>query len=250
METQTENYDISFFKPTTELARINRNLTIKLLIIWAVAIFGFHAFMRLIETPTPEPAYLAFEQVWGNVKSGNGTIEEKQTFAKSTLSVLGKLLVQPADKEVLDKVLNYVSYSLVADDKKDDFVGYVSEFNKIKEVATSLSDEKYVAFKTKIIEESAVLLNVESYSLEAKLMPFELSTEYMSAYDAENNKQVEAVMAKYLIHNQSFLTDTIVFGYPFHYFYTSVFLLILFIVICWVYCYRIDKIHKELGIEG
>lgn len=248
METKSDNYDISFFKPTTELAKFNRNLTIKLLLIWVVAIFGFHVLLRIIEKPTPEPAYTAFKKVWNNVKSENATVEEKQIFIKSALSVLGKLSIQANDRIILVKAISSAIYELVPEPSKQDFYDQVSEFIKIKDEITSLSDEKYVALKTKITEESALLLGLNAYSLKAKLIPFELISSNMKNNDTKNIEFVETVMAKYLIHNQSFLTDFKFLGFPFHYFYTSVFLLILFVGLCWFYCYRTDKILEKLGI--
>ncbi|MCK5538535.1 MAG: DUF4212 domain-containing protein [Bacteroidales bacterium] len=250
MEAQANDYDISFFKPTTELAKINRNLTIKLLLIWVVAIFGFHILLRVIEKPTPEPAYISFNSVWNNVKAGNASAEEKQVFIKSALSVLGKLSIQTEDKVILDRALSSIVYELVPEQSRELFFNDVLEFNKIKGELTSLSDEKYIALKTKIITESANLIGVEIFSLAAKLMPFVLISENISNLNIDDHELVAATMSKYLIHNQSFLTDFKLFGYPFHYFYTSVFLLVLFVVLCWVYCYRIDKIHQELGLEN
>lgn len=249
MEAQTNDYNISFFNPTTELAKINRNLTLKLLLIWVVAIFGFHILLRVIETPTPEPAYNSFVEVWDNVKAGNASTVEKQTFVNSALSVLGKLSIQAEDKEILDKAVSSITYELIAEEKRVNFINQLAEFNEIKDGITSLSDKKYVALKTKIIEESADLLGIKPFSLKAKLMPFVLIPGNTTKLEA-NNELIAASMAKYLIHNQSFLTDSKFLGYPFHYFYTSVFLLVLFIGLCWVYCYRIDKIYHELGLEN
>lgn len=249
METQSDNYNISFFKPTTELAKINRNLTIKLLLIWVVAIFGFQIFLKIVEKPTPETAYTSFKEVWLKVKSENATVEEKQVFIKSALSVLGKLSINPNDRMILDKAVSSVAYVLVPEQAKESFLNQVVEFNKIKDEITRLSDEKYVVVKTKITEVSASLLGVNVYSLEAKLMPFELISENMKSFDTKNNDLVEGVMSKYLIHNQSFLTDFKFLGFPFHYFYTAIFLLILFVGLCWFYCYRTDKIHEKLRIE-
>ena len=248
METQSDNYNISFFKPTTELAKINRNLAIKLLLIWVIAIFGFHFLLRIIEKPTPEPAYISFKGVWQSVKSENATIQEKQIFIKSALSVLGKLLIQDKDRLILNKAISSVTYELVDEQAKENFFNTVTEFNKVKTKITSLSDKKYVALKTQIINEAATLLDVNDYSLEAKLIPFELIASEMKNIDDKNNELVEGVMSKYLIHNQSFLTDFKFLGFPFHYFYTSVFLLVLFVGLCWFYCYQTDLIHKKLGI--
>ena len=248
METQNQDYNISFFKPTTEVARVNRNLTMKLLLIWVIAIFGFHILLRVIEKPTPEIAYTSFKSVWENVKTGNATLDENRVFIKSALSVLGKLLIQPDDRVVLDKAVSSVLYNITPETKRVNLSSNVDEFNNIKDKIETLQDKKYVALKSDIIKDVSEIIDVEPYSLEANLVPFELTSENMKNQDIANIDLVEGVMAKYLIHNQSFLTDTKFLGYPFHYFYTAVFLLILFVALCWVYCYKIDKLDIKLGI--
>ncbi|MFC1670672.1 DUF4212 domain-containing protein, partial [Spirochaetota bacterium] len=51
----------------------------------------------------------------------------------------------------------------------------------------------------------------------------------------------------YLIHNRNVLTDIKFLGFPFHYFYTSQLLLIMFVLICLVYCIATDRIHRKYG---
>jgi len=63
----------------------------------------------------------------------------------------------------------------------------------------------------------------------------------------DNKEKLPAIMSLYLTHNQSVLTDTQFLGFPFHYFYTSVFLLVLFVALCWVYCFIIDRMHSKMG---
>ncbi len=250
MENKSNDFNISFFKPTTKLAKINRNLSFKLLTIWALAIFGFHFFMRVIEKPTPEPAYISYQNVWENIKNGDATTPQKQEYIKSTLMVLGKLIIKAEDKAILDKSLGSVFTSLLANEKKEGFTKKIAEFNSLKGKIKTLADKKYVALRDEITKECATTLGVKTFSLEAKIIPFELTSENLTITKDVHNENVEAVMAKYLIHNQSFLTDMQFLGYPFHYFYTSVFLLVLFIGLCWIYCYRIDKIYHKLGLEN
>ena len=89
MSDSTNGYHFSFFKPTTPQATANRNMVLWLVSIWFVAIFGFHILLRVIEKPTPEPAYITFENVWENVENGTASAEQYQEFGKATLSVLG-----------------------------------------------------------------------------------------------------------------------------------------------------------------
>ena len=71
----------------------------------------------------------------------------------------------------------------------------------------------------------------------------------MESFDTESRDVVAEAMGLYLIHNRSVLTDLKFLGFPFHYFYTAVFLLILFVGLCWLYCVRTDLFNKKYGIE-
>jgi len=238
------NYDISFFKPTTELARKNRNLTIWLLLIWVVAIFGFHIVLKVIEKPTPEPIYGTFENVWQNIQSNTATEQDKIDFSYSTLSVLCKVFITPEEREILDNAFGATLYSLLSNDKKSELLTLLSELENYE-----IGTENYEKTKSAISSIVATTLNIEEFSIQSKISPLELKEPLILAYNTNNNTEIEAIMQRYLIHNQSFLTDFTFLGFPFHYFYTAVFLLILFVGICWFYCMRIDKTLKELGIE-
>ena len=63
------------------------------------------------------------------------------------------------------------------------------------------------------------------------------------------SSEIPAIMSRNLIHNQSILTDTIILGFPFHYFYSALFLLVLFVTICVVYCRAIDKVMAKYELE-
>ena len=60
MEEQ-KDYRISFFKPTTPFSKTNRNLVITLVLIWAIAVFGFQILLRVMEKPTPEKTLITFD---------------------------------------------------------------------------------------------------------------------------------------------------------------------------------------------
>lgn len=49
------------------------------------------------------------------------------------------------------------------------------------------------------------------------------------------------------VSGASFLTETQFLGFPFHYWYSSQFLIALFIGLCYVYCKFIDKLESEYG---
>ena len=242
MEEKTENYDISFFKPTTPLARFNRNITISLVTVWTLAIFGFHILLRLVEKPTPEPVYTEFEKVWDNVSNGTASADEEKVFVSSCLSVLGKLAVNDNDKAVLNNAVSASFAKLVPESLQGELKEKVNAFASAQtDTSLTLASESYQNAKLAIVEWAAPYTGLEKHTLKAKLLPFTLKTDKIETFKDEDKEKVPAVMAKYLIHNQSFLTDFKFLGFPFHYFYTAVFLLILFVGLCWIYCYRTDK---------
>jgi hypothetical protein len=237
---EKKDYNISFFKPTTPLARFNRNLIIVLFSVWAVAIFGFQILLRIVETPTPEKAYINYELVWDNIKSEKASDADKQVFIKSALSVLGKITIDPNDRLFLSNSVNKLTLELVPETEKNAFTSKVDAFKK-----SDFGEPDYQNLKNGLSVASAEYIGVNPNTLEAKLIPFELVTANSTNLDP---KAVESIMAKYLIHNQSFITDYIFLGFPFHYFYTAVFLLILFVGLCLYYCIATDIAMKKLGI--
>jgi len=247
---EQKDYRISFFKPTTEFSKINRNLVIVLILIWGISVFGFQILLRIMEKPTPEKTLVTFERVWENVKAGNASTEEKVEFADCVLSVLGKstLAAKPDKKAALNNALSWVVYDLMANDSlRSNFIGEISSFEKRRSELSDLKDPEYVSAKAEIINKVAPILNLEDYSLKAKLIPLELRSAGMESFSQENKDKLHGIMSLYLTHNQSVLTDTVFLGFPFHYFYTAVFLLILFVVLCWIYSFMIDRVHTRMG---
>jgi len=236
-----KDYNISLFKPTTALAKFNRNLILGLFTVWAVSIFGFQIWLKIIEKPTKEIAYIQYEQVWNQVKNGQASDAEKQVYIKSALSVLGKVTLAEGDRFFLNSSVKKLTIELVPEPEKGDFLAKIEAFE-----AKDYGDDGYQELKAELSIASANYIDVEPYSLEAKLIPLELIAAQFSKI---NIQEIEVIMAKYLIHNQSYLTDTVVFGFPFHYFYTAVYLLILFVALCLYYCIATDRAMKRLGIE-
>lgn len=250
MQTQHEEYTISFFKPTTPEAKKRRDLTIVLVIIWATAIFGFQILLRIMEEPTPEQAYLDFESSWEQLKTGNNNNTSKQKFCKSLLSVLGKVTLKPDDKVVLSKAFSSVSYELLVGQDLEKLKKSNKRLISLKKQIKSLNNEEYVALKRSITTMLALRINIPEHSLKAKLIPLVLTPEGTQGLSNADKDKLPLVMKKYLIHNQSAITNFKFLGFPFHYFYTAVFLLILFISLCWIYCYRIDKMEETLAMES
>ncbi len=248
MDKSPQDYHISFFKPTTPRAKKNRNMVIWLFSIWFIAIFGFQIVLRIIEKPTPEPSYLSFQNVWKNVQSESPGTIELQEFGKVTLSVLGKVAISQDEKKILDNAMSWAIYELTDDSLKAGLIARVQEFEKIKSEITNISDPTYLQTKLSLTKDLSPVLNLHELDVRSTILPLELSSIDMVVLTDQSIENLPEIMEKYLVHNQSFLTDTKFLGFPFHYFYTAVFLLMLFISLCLIYCFRTDKINRELNI--
>ena len=222
--TNHEQYEVNFFKPLTDHAKANRNLISTLAIIWAIAVFGFHFLLIWITTPTPEQTLSDFNSVWPQVvEETSATIEMKQVFAKSMLMVLGKnIAVKDDHKAVLKESLSWSVYSMQPDSIKPQY--------KLEPISATtnigLSSDGFDKIMRDLLPSS--LVKVESSSL-----------------SDESKKALPEIMNLYLIHNQSFLTDFTFLGFPFHYWYTAQFLLILFVLLCLYYAVSIDRMNRE-----
>ena len=246
MDKTPNDYHISFFKPTTPQAVANRNMVVWLVLIWFVAIFGFHFLLWLIEKPTPEPAFTTFEKVWPKIEAGSPSQADLQELGQSTLSVLGKMALTADDKVVLDNAMSWALYQL--SDDKDGLVSQIKEFEKQKSDIQELSDAGYIASKKKLSDDLSKVLNLSNLDVRSKILPLELASADIENMSEATKKNLPAVMKKYLVHNQSFLTDFKFLGFPFHYFYTAIFLLILFVGLCWLYCVRTDQLNAKMDI--
>ena len=122
MDPQQNQYHISFFKPTTDSARRNRNMVVQFVLIWAVAIFGFQILLKILEKPVPEPAYIQFESSWANIKDGAPAVADLQNAGQAVLSVLGKVAIDPAHREALDNAVSWMAYQIADSAQKADLV--------------------------------------------------------------------------------------------------------------------------------
>ncbi len=249
MDNSTDEYHISFFKPTTERARFNKKLVLWLVSVWFIAIFGFQILLRIVQKPTPEPSYLSYENVWDNVKSGNASASEYQEFGVATLSILGKVAIAPDERIILDNALSYSVLQLIPDSMQQKVIAHIKKFEFLQENIVSISDPEYLAEKASLTKHLSPRLGLSDMDVRTKLLPLELKSENITDLTDETVNKLPGIMKKYLVHNQSFLTDAKFLGFPFHYFYTAVFLLILFVGLCWIYCVTIDKYNKKMGIE-
>ncbi|MBN1116608.1 MAG: DUF4212 domain-containing protein [Bacteroidales bacterium] len=248
MNDSPNDYHISFFKPTTPQAKANRNMAVWLALIWAVSIFGFQFLLRILEKPTPEPAYSTFEQVWPEILKGEATQANLQELSKVSLSVLGKIAIAPEDKPVLDNAFNWSVFQLITDSVQEAYLTKIAGFEKYKEEIENINDKKYIDMKNTLSEALSKVIGLDRNDVRTTILPLELNSVQCKELSAETYSNLPKVMEKYLVHNQSVLTDTVILGFPFHYFYTAVFLLILFVGLCWIYCVRTDNLNAKFNI--
>lgn len=225
--TENNTYDFNFFKPLSGHAKANRKLILILAAIWAFAVFGFQFVLILLNEPTPEKSYNVFESVYPQVlEDENAAIEMKQDFAKSIISVIGKnIAVSDQHKEVLKNVLSWTVISMQNDSMKNIF-------------RNELNDEAYA------LAANSIGLKPEGFDkIMIDLLPSSLVKVDFDELKEEYKTELPGIMKLYLVHNQNALTDFKFLGFPFHYWYTAQFLLILFVILCLVYALVIEKMN-------
>ncbi len=249
MDNTTHDYHISFFRPTTPHTTANRNMVLGMVTTWFIAIFGFQFLLWVLEKPTPEPAYLTFQNIWGAIEGGNPNKTELQEFGQISLLVLGKIAVTPDDKIALSNALSWSVYQLTGEAQKEEIVDKVKRMETLKLEIDNISDVEYINAKLELSTSLSPKLKLSVLDVRSKILPLELSSASMDKLTGETKETIPGIMKKYLVHNQSFLTDTKFLGFPFHYFYTAIFLLILFVGLCLAYCIKIDLLNARLHIE-
>lgn len=255
MEASSNDYNFSIFKPGTPYGKRNRNLILILLTIWFVAIFGFQALLLIFEKPTPEKPLITFESVWENVKNGNASEQEKEDYINSLIAVNGKSSVKPPHRTVLVNALTAAVYEMVSDQEKLVLSAQVKELSAIKGKMNVATDAEYINLKDDLNNLKATInsianekTGIDPTNNKEAILPYSLNAEAkpLSQSDIE---ALPGIMKLYLTHNQSFLTDTKFLGFPFHYFYTAEFLLILFVALCLIYSKRTDQLQKKYLIK-
>jgi len=227
---------VNFFIPQTEHARQNKKIILTFVTIWAVAVFGFQFLLMLLNTPTPEENYTKFEQLWPEVQVENPSDANLQDFSKVVLSVLGKnIALKPEHKSTLSEALCWNVNSILPDTQKESFISFAKGNDGSSR-------------NTEVIANVTQALNLKPEGFE-KLMINLLPTSLISQNPAELSLTVmtdlPGIMKLYLVHNQNFFTDFKFMGFPFHYWYTAQFLLLLFVGLCLSYVILIEKLNKE-----
>ena len=152
----------------------------------------------------------------------------KQEFSKVLLSVLGKnIAVKDEHKNVLKEVLSWTVFTMQTDSTKHLF-----------------QEEPY---------RDAVFAAVKSIGLASDgfdkimidLLPSSLVQVQSDELNPESKAAVPGIMELYLVHNQNVFTNFRFFKFPFHYWYTAQFLLIMFVSLCLIYAVAIDRMNKK-----
>jgi len=255
MQPNTD-YHFNLFQPFTEHGRKIRNLILTMLTIWAICIFGFQILLKLVEKPTPEKTLVRFEAAYAPMLTGSTDPMVIKEFLHSLVLTSGKSVVKPADQEVLRAGINLALRMLVPETELGALKTNLPELARLKEKIAAANDQNYLDLKTGISKIQSELMTITApYTgfapggLESVILVSSLQSNVPAGLSAPGLSALPEIMKLYLTHNQSFLTDFKFLGFPFHYFYTAVFLLILFVGMCLLYNLRLDRRMKIESIE-
>ena len=230
---ESKSYDVNFFKPSTPFLKENIRAIVIGLVVWGVATYGFQILLKIMETPTPEASYVTFQQIEPKLADGSASPEETVQAANTYLTLLGKSAANLKNED-LKNAFTSTLYGLLPDAEK----------KTLLTVASSAATDKTVN-----VDFINTALGITNNKAMMAVVPYAL-TAVTPDKMAMTNESLKPVMDKFFIHNQSVLTDTIVLGFPFHYLYTALILLVTFVLICLVYCQVIDKMMKKYGMES
>ncbi|MCK5384940.1 MAG: DUF4212 domain-containing protein [Alphaproteobacteria bacterium] len=226
-------YDFNFFKPSSAYARSNTLLISSIIIIWALAVFGFHFLLKAVETPVPEKQLATFEQVWPSVIDKTATPQQLQGLAGVYLNLIGRHISLRGD-ENFKLCFTSTVYDLLPENERPAFLALTQkELSELKSMTSGV----------------AANIGLEKDGILTQVLPYALVPYDGKPVDSKVLETVPGTMQKYLVHYRSVLTDTKVLGFPFHYFYTAVFLLVLFVSLCLVYCKIFDRIVEKYEME-
>ncbi len=228
-EKQPISRDVNFFYPQTAHSLADMKMIIILVLVWFFAVFGFQFLLLVFNKPTPEPAYTSFQSIWSSIQEGTANQTEQQEFARITLSVLGKnIALQPEHKAVLQDALSIITINLLPESQREAFL-------------SNLNDESGMST---VVNQAVEAIGLETSGMD-KLRIDLLPSSLVPVTGYELSPELPGIMELYLVHNRSFLTDSRFIGFPFHYWYTAQFLLILFVVLCLIYAWLTDRLNEK-----
>lgn len=251
----TDQYNFSLFRPRNKHGRKNRNVILTMLLIWAVAVFGFQFLLRILEKPVPEGSLVKFETLWPLAVSGNISETDLGALLGALLHVQGKNTVKAEEQKVVSNAINTGMFRLIPDSLKQLVATSAGSAKALKKDLSTAKGEDYLRIRDEINKLTSVTgalvlpySGFEEGTLEARLLVSSLTADYPATFSDPVFSGLPAIMKLYLTHNRSVLTDSIFLGFPFHYFYTAVFLLILFIGLCIVYNILVEWRLKQEGV--
>lgn len=218
------DYSVNFFSPKTGHAKDNMKLTIFLILIWFFAVFGIQFYMAFNNTPKPEKSYALYKDNFDAVKDASANRQQLQDFSKSILFVLGKnFVVSDAERAELKTALSSVIKRL---------------------------DASAVAGQDGAVAKAVAAVGLGDTGFDPLLKSqLQFALVETGGTELTNADKLPAIMDKYLIHNSNIFTEMRFLGFPFHYWYTAQFLLILFVVLCLIYAIATDRIHKKHNFD-
>lgn len=248
-----DQFNFSLFTPRNLHGKKNRNVILTMLLIWATAVFGFQILLKTIEKPTPEKSLTVFEEIWPAALSTDLKSVKYTDLLNSVVLVKGKNIVKPEHQETLNAAISCITFSVMPDSVQNLVKGMIAEMASLKEKLGSSKDQEFLDLKSAILGTENTITEITSNytglkkgSLEEKILAVSLRPEYPGSLSDVSLSSLPQIMSLYLTHNQSVLTDTKFLGFPFHYFYTAVFLLILFVCLCIIYNLLVEwRLNKE-----
>jgi len=253
----TDQYNFSIFSPRNLHGKKNRNVIFTMLVIWAVAVFGFQVLLRIIQKPTPEKSLIAFEASWPRVVAGNADQSDQISLLNSLVLVRGKSTVKPAEQEIISGAISHLLFKIVSDSSRAEISMALNGLSLLKVKPEPDNDVEFLELRKQIsaryksiAEITGKYTGFSSSSLEASILARSLGMKYPESLSGNELATLPGIMKLYLTHNQSVLTDSVFLGFPFHYFYTAFFLLVLFVALCIIYNVLIGwRLRKEGIVE-
>ena len=230
---ESKSYNVNFFKPSTPFLKENIRAIVIGLVIWGVVTYGFQILLRIMETPTPEAVYVEFQEIAPKLTDGSASPEEMAKAASFYLAMLGKsaALLQ---NEQLKVAFTSTAHNALAGAEQQMLLDLAGK------AGSGEAMEAGFIHAALGIAENKAMMAVVPFALTA------VTPDTLVMYDPAT----KPLMDKFFIHNQSVLTDSIVFGFPFHYFFTALVTLTIFVLICLWYCGVMDKMMKKHGMES
>ena len=236
------DYHVNFFKPTSAHARANRNRIIFMILIWASTVFGFQLLLAFWNRPTPEPAYLTFTAQWEQMEAGTPLPHvEKQAFIRTLLHVIGKSGSLPeGDGMILKQTLSWALCDILPEANQASFRMMIAGV------------EEDPVNRRSVVDFAGAVLGLEPTGFDkllANVLPGAVVPYAEETLHPDITAALPGIMERLLVHNRNPLTDFQFFGFPFHYWFTAQFTLLVFVLLCLAYARMADRDNKKYHFE-